>query len=85
MQPMFPFVDPRWYENYWYSNRPRPKRRSFSRSLARFAVLVGLLVGGSLVLKHSHFGVQVAVRTGNTNEPVLNGGAAVRPPPVILE
>ncbi len=77
---MFPFVDPGWYEDYWYSNRPRPKRRPFSRSLARFAVLVGLLVGGSLALKHFHSGTtRVAVRTGNTGQPVLNSGAAVRP------
>lgn len=81
---MFPFVDPGWYEDYWYSNRPRVKRRSFSRSLTRFAVLVVLLVGGGLVAKHFHSGAtQVASRTGNTSEPVLNGGAAVRP--VVLQ
>ena len=45
---MFPLqVDPKWYENYWYSNRPRPRRRSFGGSLARFAMLVGLLAIGS--------------------------------------
>ena len=38
---MFPFdVDPNWYEEYWYSDRPQPRRRSFGGSLARFAVLV---------------------------------------------
>ncbi len=74
---MFPFVDPGWYEDYWYSNLPRPKRRPLSRSLARFAVLVGLLVGGSLALKHFHADTaQVAVSAG---EPALNGGAAVQP------
>ncbi len=74
---MFPFVDPGWYEDYWYSNRPRPKRRPFSRSIARFALLVGLLVGGSLALKHFHSGTsQVAV---STSEPALNGGATDRP------
>ena len=81
---MFPFVDPGWYEEYWYSNRQRPKRRSFSRSIARFAVLVGLLVGGSLALKHFHSGTtQVAVSAGTTSEPALNGGAAVQP--VVLQ
>jgi hypothetical protein len=54
---MFPFpfrVDPEWYENYWYSERPRPKRRSFPVSLVRFAVLVVLLTGGSAVLSQFH-------------------------------
>ena len=50
---MFPFeVDPGWYENYWLSERPRPRRRSFSGSLARFAVLAGLLAGSGLALSH---------------------------------
>jgi hypothetical protein len=52
---MFPLqVDPKWYENYWYSDRPRPRRRSFGGSVARFAMLVGLLAGGGLVLSHLH-------------------------------
>ena len=41
-------------QNYWYSNWPRPRRRSFGGSLARFAMLVGLLAGGGLVLSHLH-------------------------------
>lgn len=54
---MFPFeVDPRWYENYWLSDRPQPKRRSFSGNLARFAVVVALIVGGGAVLSHYHAG-----------------------------
>ena len=77
---MFPFVDPGWYEEYWYSDRPRPKRKPFSRSVTRFAVVVGLLVGGSFALKHFHSGTaQLAVGTGSAGEPGLNGGAAVRP------
>lgn len=81
---MFPFVDPGWYEDYWYSNRPRPKRRSFSSSLTRFAALLVLLVGGGLVLNHFHSGAtQVAASTGDTHEPVLNGDAAIRP--VVLQ
>jgi len=52
---MFPFgVDPRWYEIYWYTDRPRPNRRSLSGSLARFAVLAVLLTGSGFVLGHFH-------------------------------
>jgi len=52
---MFPLqVDPRWYEIYWYTDRPRPKRRAFSSSLARLAVLVALLSGSGAVLSHFH-------------------------------
>ena len=51
---MFPFVDPGWYERYWLSERPRPKRRSLPRSLARFAVLAGLLAGSGLALSQFH-------------------------------
>ncbi len=50
---MLPFnVDPKWYEEYWLSERPRPKRRSFSASLARFAVLAALIIGGGALLSH---------------------------------
>ena len=54
---MFPApfeVDPKWYEKYWYSERPRPKRRTFGRSLARFGVLVALLAGSSVLLSKFH-------------------------------
>ena len=53
---MFPFeVDPGWYGNYWYSDRPRPQqRRAFSGNVARFAVLVLLLAGSGVVLSHVH-------------------------------
>ncbi len=47
-------VDPDWYENYWYRERARPKRRTFRRSLARFAVLVALLAVGSVLLSQFH-------------------------------
>ena len=53
---MFPPIepDPGWYDRYWYSERPEPKRRSFVNSLARFGVLVAVLVGGGLVLANHH-------------------------------
>ncbi len=54
---MFPApfnVDPKWYENYWYSGRPRPKRRTLRRSLARFGALVALLAGSSVLLSQFH-------------------------------
>jgi len=32
---MFPFlVDRSWFENFWYGERPRAKRRPFTRRLA---------------------------------------------------
>ncbi len=52
---MFPLqVDPGWYEKYWLSDRPQPKRRSFSANLARFAVVVALIAGFGAVLNHHH-------------------------------
>ena len=50
---MFPFdVDPDWYDRYWMTDRPQPRRRSFSRSLTRFAVVVVLMAGGGAALSH---------------------------------
>ena len=52
---MFPLnVDPGWYEKYWLSERPQPKRRSIARHLARVAVVIVLLAGGGAVLSHFH-------------------------------
>jgi hypothetical protein len=52
---MNPFeIDPGWYDRYWYSDRPQPKRRSFSGSAVRFAVLVLLLGGSGLALSNYH-------------------------------
>jgi hypothetical protein len=45
-------VDPGWYDAYWYSDRPRPKRRTFAGSLARFAVLAVLLAGSGVALSY---------------------------------
>ena len=49
MFPPFP-PDPPRFDRYWYSEQPAPERRSTLRSLARFALLVELLVGGGLLL-----------------------------------
>jgi hypothetical protein len=46
--------DPGWYENYWYGDRPQPRRRPFSASFARFAVLVALLAAGGAMLSKHH-------------------------------
>jgi hypothetical protein len=60
---MTPFeVSPGWYDSYWYSDRPRPKRRSFSANFARFAVLIALLTGSGLAL--SNLQVQRDVSSG---------------------
>ena len=47
-------VDPEWYENYWFGARPRPKRRTFGRSMMRFTVLVALVAGGGVLLSQFH-------------------------------
>lgn len=49
---MFPFVDPGWYEKYWFSEPPQPRRSSLPRKLARFAVVVAVLAGGGVALSH---------------------------------
>jgi hypothetical protein len=52
---MFPIdVDPGWYDKYWLSDPPKPKRRPFDRPLARFAVVAALLAGGGVVLSEFH-------------------------------
>jgi hypothetical protein len=52
---MLPFeINPGWYDTYWYSDRPRPKHRSFPGSVARFAMLVMLLAGSGVALSHLH-------------------------------
>jgi hypothetical protein len=48
---MFPVkVDPGWYDAYWNSDRPQPKRKSLAGGLVRFAVLVGLLASSGVAL-----------------------------------
>ena len=55
-------------QKYWLSDRPQPKRRSFPRGLARFAVLTALVVGGSAVLSHYHAGHGTSTYQGWTEE-----------------
>ena len=54
--PMFPFeVDPGWYGDHWYSDRPRHSNAEPSPpAWRRFAVLVLLLAGSGVVLSHVH-------------------------------
>jgi hypothetical protein len=50
---MLPFpMDKNWYENHWYGNQPRPKRRSLSTSMTRFALCILVVVGGAAVASH---------------------------------
>jgi hypothetical protein len=52
---MLPFpMDENWYENHWYGDQPRPKRRSLSTSMTRFALCILLVVGGAAVANHLH-------------------------------
>jgi hypothetical protein len=61
---MFPFlVDRSWFENFWYGERPRAKRRPFTRRLARFAVCVVLVVGGAVAVGQ--------LRSGETSGHVM--------------
>jgi hypothetical protein len=66
-------VDPDWYERFWYSNRPRPKRRPFASLVVRFALLVGLMGGGGAWLSLRH--AQHAER-GQTYDPTATSAAA---------
>jgi hypothetical protein len=50
---MVPFeVAPEWFDNYWYSDRPLSGLKSFSRSVARLAVLIVLLTSSGMALSH---------------------------------
>ena len=51
---MFPGTDPDWYEKFWLTEVPPPKRRSAVRHLTRLAVLVALLAGGGAMLSGFH-------------------------------
>jgi hypothetical protein len=43
-------VNPRWFEDYWYSDPPLRRRRSLSGSLGRLALCILVVVGGAAVL-----------------------------------
>jgi len=47
-------VDPKWYDRHWYTDRPRPKRRSLTAGLVRFTVLAMLLASGGAALTLFH-------------------------------
>jgi hypothetical protein len=52
---MLPFlVDKSWFENYWYGDRPRSKRRPLAMGLTRFAVCVVLVLGGAFAAGKLH-------------------------------
>jgi hypothetical protein len=47
-------VDPGWYEAYWFSEQPRPRRANVSAAVARLVVAVVVLGGGAALLDHFH-------------------------------
>ena len=54
---MEPFhVNEKWYDDYWYGERPAPKRRSFAKSFGRIAACLFLILGGAAVLVGSASG-----------------------------
>ena len=48
------YVDPSWYQAYWFSERPRPRRRSAAFAATRFAVVAALLCGSAALIEHFH-------------------------------
>ena len=58
---MFPFhVDPGWYDKHWLTEQPHRERQARRANMARLVVVVALLVGSGLALKH--FDSQAAAR-----------------------
>ena len=45
-------IDPNWYDDYWFGDRPRGRRRSMSEKMALLAAIVMLLAGGGLELDY---------------------------------
>ncbi len=45
-------VDPNWYDDYWFGDRPRARRRSISQTMGLLAAIALLLVGGGLELDY---------------------------------
>jgi hypothetical protein len=80
---LYPFADPDAAQKlYWYRNCPRPKPKCLSGSLIRIAALLGVLVGGGLVLSQYRTASQLAVRSANPDEPLVESG--IKPRPIIL-
>jgi hypothetical protein len=48
-------VDPGWYEAYWFTERPRPRRRTAAIAVTRFAVVAAVLCGSAALVEHFHF------------------------------
>jgi hypothetical protein len=83
-----PDVDQAWYDGYWYGAKPRPRRRAFSGSLARFAIIVSLVLAfGTLASRFRHTEVVIAARSLMGQWTYLNLPAraghdlALAPPP----
>jgi hypothetical protein len=74
MPRLYPFVDPDAMQKlYWYRNFPKPRR--LSRSLARIAAVVGVLVCGGLMLSQNRTASQLAVGTANSDKPWVESGS----------
>ena len=48
------YVDPSWYQAYWFSEQPRPRRRTAAVAATRFAVVAALLCGSAALIEHLH-------------------------------
>jgi len=48
------YVDPSWYQTYWFSEQPRPRRRTAAVAATRFAVVAALLCGSAALIEHLH-------------------------------
>jgi hypothetical protein len=50
---MFPLeVKESWFKDYWFSNRPRAKRRSLRKRMTGVAVCILLALGSAVTLNH---------------------------------
>ena len=83
-----PDVDQTWYQRYWYSEKPLPRRRAFSASLTRFAIIVCLIVAfGTVASRLRHTEAVIAARSLISQWADLNHQArpghipALAPPP----
>jgi len=64
---MLPFlVDKSWFENYWYGDGLRRKRRPLAMSLARFAVCAVLALGGAFAVGKLHSTGTIRIMHGHS-------------------